>query len=80
MGLVKILTPSCRGSVNRWNQEDFLSTWGNGENSLGIIVTGNIAIEYDMMNSFGENILTLADAPNGGKARFGNLLRLRGGR
>ncbi|KAK8060537.1 hypothetical protein PG996_010467 [Apiospora saccharicola] len=44
--------------------------WGEGTNSFGIIVTGNIAIEYDMMNSVGENIITLADPPDSGVPRF----------
>ena len=44
--------------------------WGQGTNSFGIISTGNIAIEYDMMNSVGEMIITVADVPNSGDARF----------
>ena len=48
----------------------FHRRWGEGENSFGIIVTGNIAIEYDMMNSVGENIITLADPPDPGAPRF----------
>ncbi|KAK8033482.1 hypothetical protein PG991_002880 [Apiospora marii] len=44
--------------------------WGEGDSSFGIIVTGNIAIEYDMMNSVGENVITLADPPDNGVPRF----------
>ncbi|KAK6827660.1 hypothetical protein PG987_011001 [Apiospora arundinis] len=44
--------------------------WGQGANSFGIIATGNIAIEYDMMNSVGEMIITLADTPTSEDPRF----------
>lgn len=38
--------------------------------SFGIIATGNIAIEYDMMNLVGEMIITLADVPTSEDPRF----------
>ncbi|KAK6853590.1 NADH oxidase [Apiospora arundinis] len=44
--------------------------WGQGNSIFGIIATGNIAIEYDMMNSVGEMIITLADVPTSEDPRF----------
>ncbi|KAK8128637.1 hypothetical protein PG984_009745 [Apiospora sp. TS-2023a] len=73
-----VLEPSGRVVKNRIMKaamaED-LATWSakniqERTNSFGIIVTGNIAIEYDMMNSVGENIITLADPPANGVPRF----------
>ncbi|KAH7303283.1 NADH:flavin oxidoreductase/NADH oxidase [Stachybotrys elegans] len=40
-------------------------SWGEGKNSFGIINTGNIAIEYDMMNSVGDMVITIKDPPVG---------------
>ncbi|KAH8895348.1 putative NADH oxidase [Thozetella sp. PMI_491] len=39
--------------------------WGEGENTFGIIITGNIDIEYDQVDAIGDFIVTLNDRPEG---------------
>jgi 2,4-dienoyl-CoA reductase-like NADH-dependent reductase (Old Yellow Enzyme family) len=39
--------------------------WGEGDNTYGIIATGNIDIEYDQVDAIGDMIITLNDAPSG---------------
>ncbi|KAH8812608.1 hypothetical protein F5884DRAFT_832233 [Xylogone sp. PMI_703] len=39
--------------------------WGEGANSFGLIVTGNIDVEYDQLDAVGDMIITLQDSFSG---------------
>ncbi|KAM6479924.1 hypothetical protein HDV62DRAFT_399412 [Trichoderma sp. SZMC 28011] len=41
--------------------------WGEGENTFGIIATGNIDLEYDQVDSVGDMIITLQDSFTGSR-------------
>ncbi|RFU25204.1 hypothetical protein B7463_g11138, partial [Scytalidium lignicola] len=38
-----------------------ISRWGEGTNSFGLIMTGNIDVEYDQLDAIGDMIITLKD-------------------
>ncbi|KAK7430642.1 hypothetical protein QQZ08_002684 [Neonectria magnoliae] len=39
--------------------------WGEGENNWGVIITGNVDIEFDSLDAIGDNIITPECAPEG---------------
>lgn len=40
-------------------------SWGEGPNNFGVIVTGNIDVEFDYMSSIGDMIITPECKPEG---------------
>lgn len=53
--------------MRRANIVTIMYRWGEGENTFGIIATGNIDLEYDQVDSVGDMIITLQDSFTGSR-------------